>query len=52
MSENAIDSENIGKPAPDTAKPKGAQSGQEDEALEEGGPRQEGRQQAESGSHQ
>jgi len=24
MSENAIDSENIGKPAPDTAKPKGA----------------------------
>ena len=24
MSENAIDSENISKPAPDTAKPKGA----------------------------
>jgi hypothetical protein len=47
MSENAIDSENINKPAPDEAKPKAAQSGQEGEARKEFRPGQEGGQQAE-----
>jgi hypothetical protein len=31
MSDNPIDSENISKPAPDTAKPKGAQTREEAE---------------------
>ena len=39
MSDNAIDSESISKPAPDTAKPKErTQSGQEGEVREPGVP--------------
>jgi hypothetical protein len=51
MSDNAIDSENIGKPAPDTAKPKGARKAhQEGQAREEAEPVQEGRKQADGGA--
>jgi hypothetical protein len=39
MSENAIDKENISKPAPDTVKPKGARkAGKKPTPREEGGP--------------
>ena len=36
MSENAIDSENIGKPAPDTAKPKGARKAKKAKSAKKG----------------
>jgi hypothetical protein len=53
MSENAIDSENISKPAPDTTKPKGAPKPvKESQAREEDGPRQEDTRQAEDRPHQ
>jgi hypothetical protein len=50
MSENGIDSENVSKPAPDTRSPRA--SARNPKAREEGGPGQEGDQQAKGGPHQ